>query len=143
MQHRAGQVFHALHQFHQEVVVGGAHGCETNAAVAGHHRGHTVIRRRLQPVVPGGLAVVVGVNVDEAGRHQRTIGIEFACAAAADIADFHDHAVTDGHVGRALRCACAVDDAAAADDDVEFHPEPPGATVCDGDRGRLAELRQA
>src|SRR3546814_5159595 len=79
----AGDVLDALHQLDQALVVGRAHRREADAAVAGHHGGDPVPGRRVEAVVPGGLAVVVHVDVDEAGRDEQAIGVELLAAGAA------------------------------------------------------------
>ena len=71
--------------------------------------------RRRQMRIPGGLPVVVGVDVDEAGCHQTAPGIDFTMAFAFDHADFGDASIVDGDIGLLARCAAAVDDGAAAD----------------------------
>ena len=71
--------------------------------------------RGCQMRVPGGLAVVVGMDVDEAGGHQTAPCIDFAMAFALDHADFGDASVVDGDIGLLTRRAAAVDDGAAAD----------------------------
>ena len=65
--------------------------------------------------VPGGLAVVVGMDVDEAGSHQTAPCIDLAMALAFDHADFGDASVVDGDIGLLTRRAAAVDNGAAAD----------------------------
>ncbi len=62
----AGNVFDALHQFDQFGLSAGPHRRETDAAIPGDHRGDAVTCGWFECVVPGRLAVVVGVNVDEA-----------------------------------------------------------------------------
>ena len=81
MQRRAGDVLDALHQLDQPLVVGRAHRREADAAVAHHDRGHAMPARRCQLDVPRRLAVVVGVDVDEAGRDEGAVGVELAAAA--------------------------------------------------------------
>ena len=55
--------------------VGRARG-EADAAVAHHDGGDAVPARRRQQRVPRDLAVVVGVDVDEAGRHEGAVGVD-------------------------------------------------------------------
>ena len=74
VQRGARDVLDAFHQLDEPVVVGRAHGREADAAVAHHDGGDAVPRRRRELAVPRGLAVVVGVDVDEAGRHERAVG---------------------------------------------------------------------
>ena len=125
VQRRAGDVLDALHQLDEAVVVGRADRGEADAAVAHHDRGDAVPRRRRERGVPGGLAVVVGVDVDEAGRDQRAVGVDLGGARRR-------------RPGRPPRCGrrrrrrprCAgsppeaVDDGTAADHQIVLHGYP-------------------
>ena len=66
----------------QHVVVVGRHGREPDPAVAHHHGRHPVRRRRRQPVRPDGLAVVVGVQVDEARGDEQAGRVDLPCGVA-------------------------------------------------------------
>ena len=70
--------------------------------------------------VPEHLRVVVRVDVDEARADDVAGGVEHARAVEA-VADLGDHAVGDRDVGRRAGRAGAVDERAAADDDVCGH----------------------
>ena len=107
----AGDVLDALHQLDQPVVVGRADRREADAAVAHHRRRDAVPARRGELVVPGRLAVVVGVDVDEARRHQGPVGVDLPPPGAGDGTDLGDDAAVDGDVGRPGRAPRAVDDA--------------------------------
>ncbi len=72
----ARDVLDALHQLDQPVLRAGAHGREADAAVAHDQGGDAVHRAGRQLFVPGGLAVVVGVHVDETRRHEQTGGVD-------------------------------------------------------------------
>ena len=76
-----------------------------------------------QERVPGGLAVVVRVDVDEAGRDQQAAGVDLAPALADVVAHRGDGVAVDGDVGLAARRAGAVDDGAAADHEIVHGPE--------------------
>src|SRR5262245_39401947 len=65
------------------------------------------------------LRVVVRVDVDEAGCDRQAVGVDLAVGGVADASDLYDLAVAHRDVGGNGRCAGAVDNAAAADDEVE------------------------
>ena len=119
--HDAGNVLDAGHHVDQHVVVLGAARREADAAVAHHHGRHAVRRRRRHAVRPDGLAVVVGVQVDEAGRDQQAGRVDLPCRVAVDGADRGDDAVGDRDVADERLAAEAVDDGAVADDQVVGH----------------------
>ena len=72
----ARDVLHSLHQLDEPALSAGPHRREADTAVARHDGGHAVRRRRLEHVVPGGLAVVVRVRIDEARRDDATRCVE-------------------------------------------------------------------
>ena len=119
VQRGAGDVFDAFHQLDQAVMVVGAHRGETDAAVAHHRGGHAVQARGLHAAGPGGLAVVMGVDVDEAGGHQAAAGVDLLGAAAGQVANLGDSAVADADVGLAQFAAQAIGQRAAANDQIE------------------------
>ena len=104
------------------VAVLGLAGRQREAAIAHHHRGDAVPARAAAQRIPRDLRVHVGVAVDEARRDDQPVGID-ACAAACrrDAADLDDAAVLDADIGAEARLARAVDDGAAADDEIEGH----------------------
>ena len=106
-----------------------AHRREADAAVAHDHRGDAVPARRREQRVPGDLAVVVGVDVDEARRDQQAVGVDVRRAAASSsspgVADLGDAAVVDGDVGGPGVGTGAVDQRAAADHEL-VHGVPLG-----------------
>ena len=117
----AGDVLDALHQLDESLAVAGPAWSETHTTVAHHHRCHPVPCGRKESVVPRGEAVIVGVDVDEARHDERAVGVDDACPLAVggvDLTDLDDVAARDRDIGRAGRCAGAVDDRATADDEV-------------------------
>ena len=69
--------------------------------------------------IPGDLGVVVGVGVDDAGRHDQALGIDHPVRGLVpDPADGDHPAVGDGDVGMSPRHAGAVDDEPSTDDEV-------------------------
>ncbi len=113
-QRRARDVLDPLHQPDQPVVSVGPGRGEPDAAVAGDDGGDPVPAARGQHLVPGGLAVVVGVDVDPARGDQQPVGVDGpGRRLAGGGADAGDRAPVDGDVGGAGRCAGAVDDGSA------------------------------
>ena len=92
-------------------------------------RRHPVERRRGEVGVPEDLGVVVGVDVDEAGSDHLAGGIQLGRARQA-VADGHDDAVGDSHIGGSAGRVVAVHQGATTYDDVSVHPTFFG-TGCD------------
>ena len=130
-QHRFGNLFHALHQVDQLRLLARAHGCEADAAVAHHQRRHAVVDAGREGLVPAGLAVVMGVDVDEARQQVGACGVDAALCRAGDAAHFGDAAVADGHIGRVGCGAGAVDDGGAADQQLMHGDGPSADGLCE------------
>jgi hypothetical protein len=114
----AGNVLDTLHQLDQKSLLPGPHRRETDAAVAHHHGGDAVPARRRQVRIPGGLAIVVGVHVHPARRHQTATGINLAAAATGYRSDLNDAPTGNGNVAVEALPTRPVDDGAAAYDQI-------------------------
>ena len=75
-QRGAGDVLDALHELDELLLAARVHRREPDAAVADDHGGDAVPARRRELRVPGGLAVVVRVHVDEAGGDEQPVGVD-------------------------------------------------------------------
>ena len=115
---RAGDVLHALHELDQPRAIGVPRRGEPHAAVAHDDGRHAVPTRRRDLGVPGGLAVVMGVDVDPTGRHQLPLGVDLAPGRAVDLAHGADDTAIDRDVADAGGPARTVGDRAAPDDQV-------------------------
>src|SRR5665213_985921 len=91
---------------------------EADAAIAHDRGGDAVLRRRRDVLAPGHLAVIMGVDIDKAGRHQFALGVDLVGALAQDLADFADAAIGDRDVGFEKLAARSVGDVAAANHEV-------------------------
>ena len=60
--------------------------------------------------IPEQLRVVVGMDVDEPGGHDETVGLNRATTRVVDGAEAHDAAVTDADVGAEAGRSRPVDD---------------------------------
>jgi hypothetical protein len=109
----------ARHRQHRAVTEVRRAGGEAEPTVAEHHRRHAVPAGDRAPRVPADLGVVVGVAVDEAGRHDLAGGVDHPVGdALRPPADLGDAAVLDPHVTLAPRHPGAVDDGPTRDVDV-------------------------
>ena len=68
--------------------------------------------------VPGGLAVVVGVDVDKARCDDQAVSVHFPMSGAERRADLHDHPIGNGDIRRTTGPAGAIHDESAADHQV-------------------------
>src|SRR5256885_1065535 len=94
----------------------------------------SMVRRRISAMsskvagsqrVPHRLSVIVRVHVDPARRDQQSVGIDLAPRRTLLAADRSDAAARDRHVAAERRLSSAVNDGAAANDDV-VHGSLPG-----------------
>ena len=83
------------------------------------------------------LRVVVRVDVDEARREHRAVGVDLGLAPLVDPADLGDHLVADGDVGGVRRQAAAVDDGRAPYDEIRT------AHACGSHAGTRAATRSS
>ena len=67
--------------------------------VAHDHCGHAVPTRRRELRIPGGLAIIVGVNVDKARRDKEPFGSDLAMRFALDNTNVGDDTVGDSDIG--------------------------------------------
>ena len=95
-----GNVLDAFHQVDEDVLVVRPDRREADAAVAHHDGRHAVVRGGGEAIVPGRLAVVVGVRIDESGSDEEALGLDdFRGVRGLDrprFGDGFDPAVRDG-----------------------------------------------
>ena len=91
---------------------------EADAAIAEHSRRDAVDGRRTEAAVPGRLAVIMGVDVDEAGGDDASPGVDFLRPRARNLSHCDDPPLGDGDVALERGRSRAVEDGAVADDEV-------------------------
>ena len=69
-------------------------------------------------MAPGDLAVIMGVDVDEARRDQLAPGVDLFLALGRDLADLGDATVLDRDIGLEQVATVPVGDIAAADHEI-------------------------
>ena len=115
----AGDFLDSFHQLDQRLLMLGQHGGKTNAAIAANRGGHAMREAGVEPVVPQKLAVIMGVDVDKAGGDNRASGVDHFARIARNGADLDDQAVLDRDVRRIASCTRAIDNRAAADNQIK------------------------
>ena len=136
-QGRAGNVLDTLHQPDQPLAAVRGGGREADAAVAEHDSRHAVPEGRREQRIPGDLTVEVGVDVDEAGCDQETVGVDFLTAQVVDLADGSDDTVVNRDIRLARGRARAVHDQSVANHEIVhvcslclIHAVSRGARAC-------------
>src|SRR2546429_1829551 len=94
---------------------------QRQAAVAGQDRGHAVPDGGRAEPVPERLNVVMGVEVDDAGSDEQSLGIDRPVGRAANAANLRDRSVLDRDIGLVAREPGAVDDHPVPDQQVIGH----------------------
>ena len=123
-QRGAGDVLHALQKLDQPVVLVGAGGGESYAAISHRGGGDAVDRGGGEDLIPGDLAVVMGVDVDKAGGYDAAVGVDgFACRSRY-LADGHDLVALDGEVAAVAGGPGAVDEGAVLHQEIEHVASP-------------------
>ena len=116
-----GNVLDGLHHAGKELPVLLAAGRERDAAVAEQGGGDAMPSHRRHMRIPADLRIQMGVQVDEAGRDDEALGVDFFLANALHFANGGDGTAVDGDVACDRRTAGAIDDGAVADDQVMSH----------------------
>ena len=135
---RARDVLDPFHQLDEPVLMAVVHGGEAHPAVPSDHRRHPVPARRREPGVPRGLAVEVGVDVDEPWRDQQAIGVDRSASrpGRTRLDDLDDAIAVDGHVGDPSGGPRPIDDQPRTDDQVVH-----GRSVSPTFAGRQGDVR--
>ena len=120
-EHVCRDVLDTFHELDEERAIARTHGRKTDATIAHHRGGDAVPRRGAHLGIPGNLRVVVRVDVDEPGRDEQPIGVECLASKADVVADGRDASGVDRDVRGERGAAGAVDDLAAAYDEVVGH----------------------
>ena len=112
-------VFDCFHEFNQLLAFRRTCGRKTDPTVAGNDCGDAMHRRRLEQLIPGCLAVVMRMVVDEPGCDDESTRIDYLRAVTVNCApDLYETAIRDGDITDETRCAGAVDDGSVSDHEV-------------------------
>ena len=125
VQHVEGHALDVDQVMHRGVAPGRGARRDADPAVAHHHGGHAVPRRRRDHRVPADLRIVVGVRIDESRGDDQVSGVDGARGGATDPADLDNFSIGDGDVAVPRRAAAAIDENAVPDQKIECHRAPP------------------
>ena len=92
--------------------------CEPNAAIAKEDGGNAVPGGWGEARAPGDLRIVVGMDIDKAGRDQFAPCIDFFHTAGKVLADGRDPIAGDGDIGFERFSTVAVDNGAITDNQI-------------------------
>ncbi len=71
-------------------------------------------------MLPAGLTIVMGVDVDEAWCRNKACCVEFLDAGFSDVSDGRDASIFDGDVGRKAVLSRTVDNMGLTNDDIHY-----------------------
>ena len=113
--------FDARHREHRALAALGMHRGEAEAAVADHDRRDAVPARDGAVRIPEQLRVVMGMQIDEAGRDDQSRGVDrLRGVGGAQPPDFRDAAVLDADVAAKARHPRSVHHHSIANDQIEL-----------------------
>ncbi len=119
--HHAGDILNPFHQTDEVVMIVRSAGRETDAAVA-HDRGcHAMGGGGGEPLRPGGLRVIMRMDIDKAGRDQLAAGVDDLIGGAVNPADGRNFPVQNGDIGLKRFSAASIRDGSVLDDDIIMH----------------------
>ena len=104
----AGNIFHPLHQAHQPLLSIRCRRRKANAAVTHDHGGHAMPRGRRHFLIPGGLTVIVRVDIDKPRRDHASGGVDFLRATLCQITHRDDTVPDNTDVHHFPGSACAI-----------------------------------
>ena len=119
VQRRPRNVFDALHQLDQVVLMARTFRSKAHTAVAHEQRGHAMVDAGGEALVPSHLPVVVGVNVHKTGGDPQACGVHDLVGGFVHLAHRHNAASTHTHIGHTGRCTRAVHHGAVLNQAIE------------------------
>ena len=119
VQRSAWNIFHAFHELNQVIFMARTHWCKTDAAVPHHQGGHAVVNARGKTIVPRGLSVIVGVDVNKPGRDPQARGVDRFFRRLRDGAHLHNFSIAHAHISHIRLRTCSINDASVFKQPVE------------------------
>ena len=98
----------------------GPNGREAERTVAHHHSRHPVLQAGRCKTVPADLRVIMGMNVDKAGRNNHALGIDLVIASFDACANGNDLAIPYSDIAEIALGTGAVDNATVANNELRL-----------------------
>ena len=93
---------------------------KANAAIAHGNRGHAIDRGGGQYPVPGRLAIIMGMDIDKAGRDQGAVRLQHTDGRALNRPNRDNLAAANADTADQARLARAIYDQAILDQEIEW-----------------------
>ena len=123
-QRGAGNILDAFHKIDQPLVPVGPRRGKSDAAIAHYHRGDAMPAGRRHFVIPGRLAVIMGVHIDKARRHIFPGCINLFAALRGNRPDQRYAITIDRNVGYKRLAARSVNDGSATNYQIMHRVSP-------------------
>ena len=110
-----GNILDTFHKINQVVGLVCPYRRKPYTAVTKNSSRDAVPGRWCEVRVPGGLPVIVRVDINKSWGHQKSPGVNFPCCGPFTITDVDNETVLDGNVRPSCGCTRAINDHAAPD----------------------------
>src|SRR5262249_8827495 len=111
-------VLDAFHQLNEPVVIRRSNRSKSHPAIPHHCCCDSVPARWSQPFIPGRLAIIVGMNVYKARRHELASGVDLDQPGTRHRSQACNDALGYRDISLVCRSSCTIGDSSAADDEV-------------------------
>ena len=120
-----GDVFGTFEVANYKISLVGTGGGECETTVAHDDGGDSMPAGAGAKWIPGDLCIHVGMAVNETGRDDVAVSVEFLASFVGNPADLRDPPALDADIGAKPRHSAAVDHRTVTNDQVVGHDEPP------------------
>lgn len=119
-QHDLGKILDPFHKDDQRLPVGRAARCKADTAIAHNYSGDAVISGRRKGILPGHLAIVMRMDIDETGGNKQPSRVDLVRSTGQTFVDRRNEAIGDANVSFEDIAARTIHDSAATDYTVEI-----------------------
>src|SRR5262249_5258803 len=117
-QSSTGDVLDTLHQADQPTAPLGPDRGKADSTVSHHHSRDAVPTGWREPRIPGGLPIVMSMNVDPTGCYQKAVSVQDPTGPRGDLTHFTDQPALNGNVSVPSLASRPINNGSAADNEV-------------------------